>query len=260
MRPIRAAALLAAATLATACGSAGTGTENAGGVALNVATTPVAASQVGTSSSTSNSETYITGSDTLVITSAEFVLREIELESAVALPNCTAGDDDDDDCEEIELAARLFSLPLGTAGAARTITVPVPAGLYDEVEFEVHKPSSGSSDDAAFLAANPDFAGVSVRVRGTWNGQPFTFTSDVEADYEIEFSPPLQVAADGQTDFTINVDVGTWFRNENGTLLNPATALKNQPNESRVRNNIQNSIRAFEDDDRDGRDDDGDDD
>jgi len=34
--------------------------------------------------------------------------------------------------------------------------------------------------------------------------------------------------------------------------VSPASANKGQPNESIVANNIQNSFKAFEDDDRDG--------
>ena len=44
-----------------------------------------------------------------------------------------------------------------------------------------------------------------------------------------------------------------------GTLLDPASANEGGANESVVENNIENSIDAFEDDDRDGDDDDDDD-
>lgn len=255
MRTLRRLATLGLATAAAACtsGTNGTAPEAAGRVALNLSTNAATAASMA-SGATSTTETYIMGTDTLVIDKVELVLREIELELASGSVGCTS-DDDDDECSELELATRLFDLPLGSSsGASRAITVDVPAGSYDEVEFEVHKPSR--SDDAAFLAANPDFDGVAVRVSGTWNGQRFTFTSDVEAEYELEFSPPLQVTESGNRDFTINIDVGSWFRASGGALIDPRTATRGQPNESRVRNNIQNSVDAFDDDDRDGYDDD----
>jgi len=49
---------------------------------------------------------------------------------------------------------------------------------------------------------------------------------------------------------TLNVDASTWFAN--GTAcLDPA----NRSNLSDINNNIQNSLKAFRDDDRDGHDD-----
>jgi hypothetical protein len=50
---------------------------------------------------------------------------------------------------------------------------------------------------------------------------------------------------------TIQVD-SSWFKN--GTaVINPATANVGQPNESLLRNNINASLKAVDDDDRDGR-------
>ena len=50
---------------------------------------------------------------------------------------------------------------------------------------------------------------------------------------------------------TIQFDLASWFRN-GSTIIDPATANKDQPNESLVRENIKASIRAFGDDDRSG--------
>jgi hypothetical protein len=254
MQTLRLAAALGLISATAACG-ASTGVDGGGRIALNVATNPTTASSSVGASLRNGSETYIVGTDTLVIQKVELVLKEIELELAVPVANCTAGGSDNDDCEELELNARLFDLPLGTAsGAQRTIAIDVPAGSYKEVEFEIHKPSSSSS--AAFLAQNPAFNDVSIRVTGTWNSQAFTYLSDLEVDYEIEFNPPLVVGASNTTDFTVNIDVGTWFRTGTGTLIDPRTANRNQPNKSRVESNITESIKAFGDDDRDGYDDD----
>ena len=265
MKTLRSAALLGLISTAAACGNS-TGVDGAGRVALNVATNPSTANSSVGASLQSGSETYTVGENTLVLQKVELVLKEIELELASPVAGCFDDDSDDDvraalsrsdddDCEEIELDARLFDLPLGTASSAeRTIAIDVPAGSYKEVEFEVHKPSSSSA--SAFLAQNPDFRDVSIRVTGTWNGQPFTYLSDLEADYELEFNPPLVVGESNTTDFTVNIDVGTWFRTSTGALIDPRTANKNQPNESRVKSNIVASIKAFGDDDRDGYDDD----
>jgi hypothetical protein len=90
---------------------------------------------------------------------------------------------------------------------------------------------------------------------GTWNGAPFVFTSDVTANQESEFDPPLTVDGSVSTELTLFVDLSNWFRVD-GALVDPAQANDQQPLSSQVKNNIKASIRAFEDDDHDGEDDD----
>jgi len=197
------------------------------------------------------------GNDTIIIRSVELVLREIELKRVEA-PGCDSVTGNDD-CEEFETDPVLVALPLGSTATATMVSVNAPAGLYDELEFEVHKPES--SDDAAFIAAHPDFDGVAVRVTGTYSQagsrSDFTFTSDLNADQEILLSPPLTVSDGVPTNVTLRVDIGSWFLNAGGTaLVNPASANKGQPNESVVKDRIQASIDAFRDDDHDGHDDD----
>ncbi len=198
------------------------------------------------------------GRDTILITRAQLVLREIELEladdrscSAIARP----GDDDDDDCGEIERGPVLFDLPLTGATASR-LAVDVPAGRYDELEVKIHKVEGGDADDRAFLQRFPDFRGVSARLEGRYNGQPFTFLTDVNGKVELEFRPPLEVGPQGMN-VTLAVDLARWFARGGaaGGLYSPA--LANVPGEarSRVEGNIRASFRAMRDRNRDGRDD-----
>ena len=84
-------------------------------------------------------------------------------------------------------------------------------------------------------------------------------TTDASINYilhETEFSPPLAVDGTTGTDLTLFVDLSTWFL-VNGVLVDPAQANDQQPLASQVKDNIKASIRAFEDDDRDGEDDHG---
>jgi hypothetical protein len=200
-------------------------------------------------------DTLISGSDVLVITSAQVVLREIELKRDDDDACDRRGQSDDDDCEEFEIGPMLVDLPLG--GATETVlTIPIDTGTYDEIDFEVHK--TEGSGDAAFIAANPDFDGISIRVEGTWNGTPFVYTSDLDVEQENELIPPLVVTESAGTNVTLRVDVGTWFRNQSGTLVDPASGNKGGQNESVVKENIKVSFHAFEDEDRDGDDSDED--
>ena len=219
-------------------------------------------------------DTTTDGVNTLVLESVQMVLREIELKREDD-DGCDDGingdgssddimqrssDDDDDGCEEFEVGPFLFDLPLGP-GVERTIAVEVPAGVYDELEFEIHKPEDdGDPVDEAFIAQHPEFRDISIKVTGTWNGAPFTFTSDLNEEQERDLVPPLTLDATQTTDLTFFVDVRSWFRGMGGLLIDPVTANKGGVNENTVEDNIERSIGIFEDNDHDGHDDDGDDD
>lgn len=194
-------------------------------------------------------ETFTDGAgNTLVLNQVQLVLSQIELKQAIVTVPCDAATGADD-CAEIQLPLRLLDLPLGTAGAQRAFGVAIPPGTYGKIEFEIHKPES--STDAAFIASNPDFDGRSIRVTGTYNGTPFVFTSDLDVEMELELAPPLVAAESGSTDLTLFVDLNTWFRS-GANLVDPATANQGQANEGLVKENIKNSLEAFEDNDRDG--------
>jgi hypothetical protein len=254
MRRIELAVITTCALAVAACsdGGNGTGPDGRSQVSLSVATAPAGAPGL------SLDETITIGENTLVLTSAQLVLREIEFERAESSTDCA---DDvpggDDDCEELEVGPVLVDLPLGT-GIARELTVAVDTGHYDELEFEIHKPEDdGDAADAAFLAAHPDFAGVSIRVMGTFNGTPFTYETDLDVEQEHDLAPALVVAESGTVNVTLLVDIATWFLDEAGTgLVDPATANKGGANEGIVKENITQSVEAFEDDDSDGSSDD----
>jgi hypothetical protein len=243
----------AAATAAVLLAGCSDSSGPAGGgrqVAFQLATSkspapaPVAAQLTG-------QETIGVGNDTIVATGVQVVLREIKLKRVSALACDTALAHDD--CQELELGPVLLDLPLG-AGAQRQFTVAIDTGSYDKIEFEVHKPSSG--DDAAFLAANPTFDGVSVRMTGTYNGTPFTYTSDLDVEQEHTFNPSLQVTDLAGANVTLFVDLGSWFTNQAADgLINPGLANKGGAFEGEVKSNIETSFNAFEDHDHNGGDD-----
>jgi hypothetical protein len=205
-----------------------------------------------------DSTLIILGNDTVIVRSAQLVLREIELKRVEA----AACDDieGNDDCEEFETGATLATLPLGSTATETMISVDAPPGMYDQLEFEVHKPEA--PEDAAFIAANPSFDGVSIRVTGTFSQagtrSDFTFTSDLNAKQEVMLPVPLTVSEGQQANVTLRVDIASWFLNAAGSaLVDPASANKGQANENVVRDRIQASIDAFRDDDHDGHDDEG---
>jgi hypothetical protein len=171
------------------------------------------------------------------------------------------GDDGNEDaCETVNAGPFLLDLPLGS-GVEKVFSVAVDTGTFDELRIRLHKPEDDGLDaaDAAFLATHPDFADISIRATGTWNGNPFTFTSDLNADQEMALVPPLVVTdAGANVDVTLKVDVATWFADGGGGLVDPATAGKGGQNENLVGDNIRDSFEAFQDENHDGEHDDND--
>ncbi len=293
MRSTTAVTLAASVIILAGCSDAGTGTGTSADatVRFNVATSSAPAAAGAALSVSGDPETFTDGTNTLVIDTAQMVLRDIKFH-LVETASCTddgnddgpngggadsseSGDDhgnhsgsdvrtagsriamshDDDgndsDCDELRIGPYLLDLPLG-AGAARAFSIELPAGSYREVKFKVHKATNDS--DAAFLTAHPEFAQKSVRVVGKYNGVAFVFTSDATASQENAFDPALVVDGTTATDLTLFVDLSTWFLVD-GVLVDPALANDQQPLSSQVKNNIKASVRAFEDNDRDGEDD-----
>ena len=226
-----------------------TGTGGARPVSLSFST-------VSLSPTTSSAARYavIGAADVLVITKAQLVISKAELERAGV--SCVgAMEADEDSCPDLKLGPMLVDLPLD-ASAKGVLTVNLPAGSYSQFEAKIDAIMSETEGDntssAAFLAANPQFRGVSIRVEGTYNGQPFVYTSATEGELELTFTPPL--AVDGAANnLTVHVDLASWFRRADGTSINPATATPGSAIKEIVDDNIKRSFDAFEDDDRDGR-------
>jgi hypothetical protein len=241
---------LAGILLFGACNDPATQLEMKGGVAVSFATRAPALAP-GFSPSSAHAlldDTLITGSDTLIVTQARLVLRDIDLKPAESA-TCDVGSD----CEEIELGPVLVDLPL-VEGAEQQFAVEIPAGSYTEIDFEIHKVGDDPAD-LAFLAQHPGFEDISIRVDGTFNGTPFIFTTDVNEEQELALVPAVVVSDSMSTNVTILVRIDAWFRAVDGSLIDPATANVGGANKSLVDENVKESLDAFEDDDGDGRDD-----
>lgn len=240
------------ATVLAACSNGSTSPNGDGHLRVQLAT---AATGAGLGPSLADVSVTL-GSDVIVISDVQLVARKIKLERAQGtcptpdLSDSGAADEEDsDECPNLKLGPMLLDPPLA-AGAETSFTVDLPAGTYTELRLQIHKPSDNSKD-AAFLAANPDFDGVSIKVIGTFNGTPFAFTTDLTAEVETEFAQPVVVIADGTTSLTLLLDVRGWFLSQGGTALLSPFGL-DQQTRSQIEQNIRRSFHAFEDEDHDG--------
>lgn len=191
------------------------------------------------------------GTNSLTLTRVAVVVRDVELEAVDA--ECAEEGGEETVCRDFESGPVLLELPVD-GSVATVATVDVPEGTYDEVEFNIHRPTRGSEEDNALLQSHPDFEEVSIRVEGDYNGDSFVFEQDLMETQERTLSPALEVSGDGSSvNLTLRLDVTTWFTDGEGDLVDPETANKGGSNENLVEENIKTSIDLFEDGDRDGR-------
>ncbi len=171
------------------------------------------------------------GSNTLDILSAELVLRDIKLK----LVEDDCDEAIDDDCDEFVTGPFLVDLRLdGTI--QNMVTLQVAPGVYDEVRFIVHKLDDDDLDDTQFITQHPELLDISVKVTGTFNTTPFTYTNDLNEKQRIFLSGDNLISVTGaefeERNVTIEIDLDSWFRTNSGTLVDPVTALKGEPFET----------------------------
>ncbi|MFQ5550232.1 MAG: hypothetical protein ACE5FJ_03230 [Gemmatimonadales bacterium] len=246
-------ATTALAVLSTACSDSGPQTTLSN-VAVSFSTGGPAGSSVAPflASAAAQPDTLRDNAgNVLIINTAEIVLREIELRR-LEVANCDV-EPEPEGCEKFETGPVLIDLPLdGTT--SRQFEIQIEPGTYTEVEFEIHKVSDDPADQT-FVQNNPGFADISIKVTGTFNGQNFSYTSDLNVKQELALQPNLVISDTDPvtTNVTILANVSVWFDDGTGGLVDPDTANKGNANENLVRDNIRDSFEAFEDEDSDGR-------
>ncbi len=116
----------------------------------------------------------------------------------------------------------------------------IPAGLYDELEFEVEDLEVDADDpedaaDAALIEALlkairdtfPDWpAEASMLVVGSYTpapggGTPTSFSTYFEAEIEVEFDlvPPLEITESAGGSVVVDVSPDRWFIQADGSVL-----------------------------------------
>ena len=182
------------------------------------------------------------GENELVMEEIQVVIRDLVIKPA-DVTSCGSGN-----C--IEYVGQAALLPLPTEGEVLPLdTRSLEVARYDRVDVGLHAPSSGEP----VVDQNPEMEGVSVRIEGTFNGEPFTFETDVTADLQLPLSPALALESGTfSANVTILAGVTGWFTETDSGLVDPRTAGAGGENESLVESNIRTSFQAYRDDDRDG--------
>src|SRR2546428_4108317 len=212
--------------------------KRASGVAVPAGSGMSAAIQIGS------------GANSLSITQAQIVLARIELSTAGTC--ATTGEADD--CAELRLGPTLVDLPVDATTQVMLEDVAIPAGTHSGIQAKLDavQPDDDEPGASAFLAAHPDFQGISVKVTGVFTDassttHDFTFTSEIDAEMAMRLEPPVTLASDTKN-FTIAVDIASWFKDASGAVIDPTDPA----NAEAIERNILRSARVFEDDDHDG--------
>jgi len=180
------------------------------------------------------------GGHTVDLQSVDVLIDQVKLERV------HSGDEVDSDANEEDSDLRneenfrtgpvTVSLPL-EGGVVSPFTQALPFGSYDELQLKAR----------------------SLRLVGTYDGQKFDVTVPIAAKLETRLNPPLVISSTtDRPDITILVNIPSWFKRADGSVIDPRVLLTDGTVRSDFRNRVRASFKAFKDKDRDGTDSDSD--
>lgn len=230
---MKTASLLAALTLPFVLGACGVlDTSDLarpdGGVQVTVAFAAGSTASGSTAATAGASDALVLSgpNGTLELTTIAFIVAELELD---------CDDDRSAPCAEFEAPPTFVDLPLGSGSVDVTSRV-IPAGTYDELEFEVEAldvddDNLWEQDQSAALLAEirqtfpafPEDASMVVEGVFTPSGaapRPFLVYFEAEVEVELDLEPPLTIEADGSSSRSLVVDVhpALWFVRGDGVV------------------------------------------
>ncbi|MFN2317753.1 MAG: hypothetical protein ABR551_03670 [Gemmatimonadales bacterium] len=180
------------------------------------------------------------GDNTVQIDDVQLVLRKIALHRQADGADCAEAGEAS--CDVLWLGPMQVDLALD-GSTTHAFTVDAAPGTFRRMLFQIHKPAGQA--DLAFVALNPGMAGASVRVTGTFDGEPFEYMADLTAVQHTALEPALEVADGVPTELTLWVDVTSWFDNQAGTgLIHPGELGVGGKLDAQIRENIRQSFRA----------------
>lgn len=128
-------------------------------------------------------------------------------------------------------------------------TAYIPAGNYDKLIFKFHKlESSETPPDAEFKDSTGTY---SVIVKGFYNGSYFIYKTDVSFHQKLNFPVSIGVETNTKTNITFRADPYKWFF-KNGNFLNPTDPANKNDIDNNIKNNVNDNLRAYRDNDRNG--------
>lgn len=199
----------------------------------NSVTTPVNNVEV---SYTSTTDT-VDNSGVLIIDTAKILLKDIKLNVAGSTgeKNFKTGN---------YVLYLILDARVMTIGSAY-----IPVGTYDKVNFEIHKLQDNETPpDPDFVDANGRYSTVA---KGTYNGTPFIFKSDISASQKIRMTNEL-VVTETSSNITLKVEPYIWFINAAGQYMDPNDPGNHNEIENNIKDNVKGNFKSFKDNDKNG--------
>ncbi len=180
----------------------------------------------------------------LELTEVKILLSDIKMEMEDGIEE----EDGEDGDESYTVRVDPIVINLNLDGTATNFALAnVPAGLYEEVEFKIHKVgASETPPDPEFKEGDDESLRYSVIAKGNYNTVPFVYKSKKSTHQELEFETPIEILENSLTNLTILVDPHSWFYKD-GVLLDPS----NPANENDIDNNIKESFKDSDEDEGD---------
>lgn len=166
-------------------------------------------------------------------------LKEIEFE----LDEDYYDEDDDDygdgyygDDDEFELTGP-FEIDL-LSGQTTITTINIPNGVYEEVEFKMHRNRNSSSD----------LYNKSIQIKGTIGTTPFIFWHNVEEDFEIDYEDAGQnlIISDNTATIVFEFDLDAVLANVDLSSANDGNGdglIEISPNDPDGNQGLANTIK-----------------
>ena len=193
---------------------------------------------------TSVSLSFATESNMNKVSADDFQIQEVKL----LLKNIKIKNQSHEDSLQVKTGPMVVNLNM-TVKTTEFVSSEIPAGSYNRVRFEIHKiEDSEISPDAEFKDGMESSKRYSIIVKGTLDGEAFTYRSRKSAVQDIKLSEDLIVEENSEANLTITVDPVSWFY-EGDTLLNP----NDDSNDDKIDNKLKDGFkRAFKDNNHDG--------
>jgi hypothetical protein len=194
------------------------------------------------------------------------VVKELELEkgsapatapAAAATGSTTGGSSAPSTKELQDLEIGPFVVVVDLAATGLQVAIPdvtIPEGSYKGVEFEIHRVRAGEKLNVPTTAGGVDLVGVSMVLEGTCAGTagPTGFSVTSAMEVEVEYEAAIVVGKDTKNNVTFQFDTTKWLTGPSGAL---DPCVKNDAVYAQIAANVKASLRAFDDDDRNGLDD-----
>ena len=152
------------------------------------------------SSSHTHSSLASPGHQTLAISSAKVLIRDVRFKEEVS------GDGTDVKSSSFVV---FFAVDGSVTPVARARIRP---GIYEILQFTLHKPEDQESlGDPDFGNGPSDDQRYSVIVTGFYHETPFVYRSQVNARQDLRLPLPIEVPSEGYVNVTLKIDPYAWF-------------------------------------------------